>query len=553
MVRIRVVLVLLAAAAMTSELLLSTHAVNGLTPAPFLQADDTDQAIRQFVPAPSAALPENPVIDAVITSNCRFGASQTSGLADPAGWLSSLGASWYVDFAAHQPAAGTSAEYVQILRVHQNKNGCNYLSGYTSTPALTESGLGAVIKSAPGALWIIGNEPDRGPNPGNCTGGQDDTFPEIYAQAYHDAYVFIKAHDPTARVANAGLVEVTPGRLQYLDKVWQAYLGKYGTLMPVDVWNMHLYVLPEALPNGQPNGIANVALGTDAVLAIRESGNNPANCPDPKVYCWAEHDDMTAFSEQIVAMRTWMKQHGQQDKPLILSEYSQLYPFLDYDDPVNPTTCYLQDEFGGCFTPNRVSSFMTRSFDYLGSAADMALGYPLDEYRLVQRWLWFSMYWSDQGFVSNLVTPTLPGLTQQGQLFKDSVISRSAQVNLRPDNIPQVSISAPSGSGSAIITVHIYNTGTFSNASAFEVTLYSDSALTQPAGSASVATGPEGCAWRDAKATITWPGLSWGSHPFWIRVDSGNAVTESDETDNVTSSVVWVYPYGMLAPIIARQ
>jgi hypothetical protein len=92
-----------------------------------------------------------------------------------------------------------------------------------------------------------------------------------------------------------------------------------------------------------------------------------------------------------------MKEHGQQNKPLILSEYSLLYPFEDYDDPINPTQCYLQDEFGKCFTAARVSSFMTRTFQYLETATDPNLGYPLDNYRLVQQWLWFSMYYEGAG------------------------------------------------------------------------------------------------------------------------------------------------------------
>ena len=138
------------------------------------------------------------------------------------------------------------------------------------------------IRTAPGSLWIVGNEPDRGPNPEDCTRGvQDDTYPEVYARFYHDVYAFIKQRDPSAQVAIAGLVQVTPGRLQYLDKVWQEYQNGYSSAMPVDVWNMHLYILPEALPNGQPNGIANIALGTSPSLAIRESGGNPSQCSDP--------------------------------------------------------------------------------------------------------------------------------------------------------------------------------------------------------------------------------------------------------------------------------
>ena len=47
-------------------------------------------------------------------------------------------------------------------------------------------------------------------------------------------------------------------------------------------------------------------------------------CGDPLVYCFAEHDNMAIFDQQVRAMRTWMKNHGQQNKPLIISEYSLL-------------------------------------------------------------------------------------------------------------------------------------------------------------------------------------------------------------------------------------
>ncbi len=183
-------------------------------------------------------------------------------------------------------------------------------------------------------------------------------------------YSYIKRVDPTARVANAGLVEVTPGRLQYLDIVWNTFRALYGVDMPVDVWNMHLYVLPEARSNGQPNGVANIAVGTDPTLAVRESGGIASLCQAANVYCWAEHDSMSAFAGQVVAMRQWMKAHGQQQKPLIISEYSLLYPY-----ELDAGGCYLQDEYGKCFTPDRVVKFLNASMSYLETTADPALGY----------------------------------------------------------------------------------------------------------------------------------------------------------------------------------
>jgi hypothetical protein len=480
--------------------------------------------------------------------NCRYGVAK-SGF-NELSWLSTLGAGWFVDFSSHPPPLATSSEYVQVIRVLQNKVDCTYLDGYAMTPPLTEAGLGSIIAYAPGATWIVGNEPDRGPNPDKCKErGQDDTYPEVYARAYHDAYQFIKAHDPTALVANAGLVQVTPGRLQYLDKMWNAYVKTYGAPMPVDVWNMHLYVLPETTPDGLPNGTANVALGTDPALGKRESGGDPAKCPDPNVYCYAEHDDMGVFAEQVTAMRNWMKQRGQQNKPLILSEYSLLYPY-----EIDPEgSCFLQDEYEQCFTPNRVSTFMQRSFDYLESAVNPNLGYPADGYRLIQRWLWFSVNTNSTGSVSNLADGNPLALTQQGVLYRNSVIGRGSYVNLSPDPIVPLTVIARGALTSASVTVRVHNTGTTASPLPFTVTFYSDAALTKPIGSVGIPQGLAGCAGRGATATVTLADLPIGSTPFWVWVDSGGAVVESNEGDNVASGIVRVYPYGRFLPFIFRQ
>ena len=486
--------------------------------------------------------------------NCRYGATAlTAGQTD---WLASLGAGWYLDFGAHAPQPLSGVEFGQVLSVNQRKNGCTYLNGYSVSPPLTDSGLGALIASQPGALWIVGNEPDRGPNSENCLGpAQGDTYPEIYAQAYHDTYQFIKSHDATARVAIAGLVEVTPGRLQYLEKVWQTYQQRYQATIPVDVWNMHLYILPEARPDGMPNGVANVALGTDPALAIRESDNNPNRCADPAVYCWAEHDDLSVFAQQVVAMRTWMKQHGEQAKPLILTEYSQLYPFTDYDDPVNPTRCFLQDEYGKCFTQARVSSFLTRTFDYLESASDASLGYPLDGNRLVQQWMWFSVNTSGVGYVSNLVTRDLKTLTQPGETFRKVVASRATYINLAPSRVAASAglMSTPARPITATLFVAVVNSGNIQSTIPFTVTAYADKALTRPIDSAVVALGISGCIQRTARVSVKWPDLSVGTHFFWFKVDSTNAVGESAEDDNVIMGQLTIYPHGVLLPLVSRR
>lgn len=484
--------------------------------------------------------------------NCRYGVAAWGEA--QLRWLPILGVGWYLDFGAHIPNGPEGIEFVQVIHVKQNKSGCTYLSGYSVSPPLTEDGLGNLVRAHPGALWLVGNEPDRGPNPdSDCTNRvQDDTYPEVYAEAYHAVYHFIKHRDPTAQVGIAGLVQVTPGRLQYLDKVWNAYLQKFGTPMPVDVWNMHLYILPEVTWEGQPNGIANVALGTDPALGMKESGGRKERCTDPRdnIYCFAEHDNMTIFADQIRQMRAWMKAHGQQNKPLIISEYSILYPFEDYDDPNNPTTCFLQDEFGGCFTPARVSRFMTQTFDYLETAADPVLGYPLDNYRLVQQWLWFSMYYEGAGSASNLLHRDMNSLTPVGQTFANFMDHIATYTNLFLGEVahPVVFTSAPMQTVGVTLSASVYNNGNIYFRGPMTVTFYADANLTQVIGS-SVFTGTlGGCARRGITFHVFWDNLGTGAHPYWVKVE-GDEYT----ADNTAKGLVLVNPSQIFLPLVLRN
>ena len=497
------------------------------------------------------------VVDSSIKAspyNCRYGATPLSG--PQANWLSTIGTGWYLTFGT-APQAGVPAdvEFAPMIRIKQNKSGGVYLPSYTATPSLTEGGLGATITANPGALWLVGNEPDRAFQ-------QDDTYPDIYAVAYHDIYTFIKTRDPNARVALAGLVQVSPMRLQYLDLVWDAYLQKYGTPMPVDVWNMHIYVVPERKIDGG-SAPGHIALGTDPALAKLESydpdGGGPLGLKDTcalnNVYCYAEHDDITIFKEQVLAMRSWMKDHGQQNKPLILSEFSLLYPFTDVvGPPDNPTSCYLQDEFGKCFTAGRVSTFMQDTFDYLETATDPTIGYPLDNNRLVQRWMWFSVNsLMLTGQASNLVNDSSTALTPLGQVYQNEVASRSLYTNLVPDQIANLAIfsTLPSNTADADLSVTLRNIGNTETASSFEIAFYADQALTQLIGTGDVST-IGGCADTELRVETTWNDLAPGGHYYWVKVDNQNTINESDENDNVIQGTVIVDPLQIFLPTILR-
>ncbi|RMH01847.1 MAG: hypothetical protein D6706_01190 [Chloroflexi bacterium] len=491
--------------------------------------------------------------EAVATSdlNCRYGISTSDEITED--WLGIFNAGWYLNFTAF-PKRSLDSEFVHVVHIKQNKSQGQYLNSYSITPALTDADLGQLVDANPGALWILGNEPD-------VHSVQDDIYPEVYARGYHDAYSFIKQRDPSALIANGALSMATPGRLQYLDIVWDTYLEEYGEPMPVDVWTFHLYILSEKQRANGKDADGKIALGTDPALAKLDGANNPAFCPEEQTYCRAEHDSLTIFTQQVQAMRQWMKDHGQQHKPLLLSEFSILYPYVD-----DGGTCFVSDEYGKCFTPDRVNAFMDATLNYLETATDTSLGMPADNYRLVQQWLWFSMVteteestgassdFLNRGTYNTKAVGDLSVLTPVGQNFYDHMQGQSTYVNLKATQAMPVAINTSGGSVTVTLTVEIYNNGTRSITTPFDVTFYKDAALTNPIGTVTVSPTLEGCARRSYTASVSWPGLTSGKYTYWVKVDSGDVIAETNElsSDNVLSGVVLVDPENVFLPMTSR-
>ncbi|NJN54005.1 MAG: hypothetical protein HC804_04140 [Anaerolineae bacterium] len=357
-----------------------------------------------------------------------------------------------------------------------------------------------------------------------------------------------------------GLVEVTPNRLEYLDKVWASYLEQFNTPMPVDVWTFHIYVLPEARLDGQGNILgsnASIAVGTEcynnrtatACTNIKwQSGGSSTLCSQNSVYCYAEHDDIGIFVEQIIAMRQWMKAHGHQHKPLLLSEFSLLYPYV-----VEGNSCFLMDEYQGCFTPTRVNTFMQQVFNYLETAVDPNLGYALDNNRLVQQWLWYSItIESDEeaGSASRLVSLNGNGdpvaFTPMGLMYQSQVASRPLQVNLLPNHASTIAVS---GITSATISVDVINNGNKQATSDYTVTFFRDAALKDVIDSVSIPGTLNGCTLEEEVVSVIWKGLVPGVNRFWVRVLSSE---DNNPADNVTTGFVIVDPEQTFLPVIFR-
>jgi hypothetical protein len=463
-----------------------------------------------------------------IPPNCRYGVADIGAPE----FIPDLGAGWVVNFVADQyntyPAG---VDYVPIIRLKQARGALgervnNYV--ITAGGGLNDgsNGLGQRVANNPGRLWLIGNEVDRPIL-------QDDLMPDVYAMAYHDIYHFIKKRDPSARIGISGLVQVSPGRLQYLDLMWNAYIARYGHAMPVDVWNMHIYPLSEKNGDGSDSG-GGIALGTDPNIALISSGGSNLLCHLPQFLCYHEHDSMTQVQYQVTAMRQWMKNRGQQQKPLIISEYGILWPYI----PAEGGDCeFLKDELGNCFDPQRVRQFMINTFNYFQTAADPNLGYALDNNKLVQQWLWYPSFVRDAEELassSKLVNLEATGLTLMGQTFANGAASNQ-HANLIVERVTSPAVSSPTGT--ATIRVIIRNNG--NKATTQPVTLNFFNQSNNFIGSAVVPAGLGACAMYSATGTFSWTGLTTGKHPFTVQISSAE---DTNPNDNQGSGVVWMNP-----------
>ena len=161
---------------------------------------------------------------------CRFGVGAPHDIS--AYPVQDLRLGWYLDWNANfNSAPPTGMEYTPMVHVSQTD-----LDMYIYEPNQVE--LEALATSHPGMVWLIGNEPDR-------RHWQDDVEPHVYAKAYYEVYHILKTADPKAQIAAGGIVQPTPVRLLYLDMVLDSYHQLYGTAMPVDIWNIHAFILRE--------------------------------------------------------------------------------------------------------------------------------------------------------------------------------------------------------------------------------------------------------------------------------------------------------------------
>ena len=200
---------------------------------------------------------------------------------------------------------------------------------------------------------------------------------------------------------------------------------------------------------------------------------------------------------------------------------------------------------------------MTQTLDYLNnSATDSNLGYSLDNDRLIQQYLWFSVYSEDIGGVSNLVEDDLVTFTSLGQNFKNHVASEDPIQNLLIDQIDDVrAIALPGGTANAKLSVTFRNNGNTKIDQPFAVTFYEDAALSQPIATINISADVLGCTSRPYVASAEWPGLGEGQYEYWVKIDSNNDIDETPpgDIDNVGKGQVTVVENSVMLPFIHRK
>ena len=445
--------------------------------------------------------------------NCRFGITLGNHFtAFDQNDLSSLNAGWYVNWRTEESNDEPSGiEHVNMVRLEPR--GTGYLFRPEVAQLITE------VAAKPGQVWFIGNEPD--------SIWQDSLPATTYAEAYHELYYLIKGADPTARVGIGGIVQPTPLRFQYLDIVWDAYHSNYQEDMPVDIWNIHSFILRE------------VDSGYGAFIP---PGLEFAGIQEGIVYADRDQDNLTIFWQRIIDFRRWMARHGQRNKPLVITEYGVLFP-EDY-----------ADEDGNLFSQDRVSVFMRGGFDLMRNGKDAALGYLYDDNRLVQGWAWFSLDGDPLDWGGSLFDPSTGQIRDLGKTYRDYTSLLTPTVSIKPvrvNSVPAVSLFAGQPVTFTLVS-HIANSGNISSTAPITISLYegdpqSPGPLIGP--SQVITRSMAGCGGY-ATITATWPDRTAGAHPFFVQVESADGTLNIPQ---VLTSAVLVATEQVFLPVIINH
>ncbi len=321
-----------------------------------------------------------------MTQTCHFGLA----MLDP--WtsfdLSTVGFGNYVDWGTQRKVnVPANIDYIRVLYVGDN----NFLNDLASLPGMLAKNRGAV--------WIIGNEPD------SQVIYQDHISAEVYGERFYDLATLIRQDDPTATIAFGPVIQPTAVRMYYLTKALARMAQLAGGVAQAhalfDVYTIHGFILNEASlydANGK-------TVSWGAGLPV---GYDPATWPAPDLIhpewgeTWKTYD-INIFKQRLINFRQWMKDNGDQDKPLWITEFGVLFP------PMGNPYLYVSD-------PD-TANYMAQTFDLMLGYKDPALGFPVDNNRLVQKWTWFSLHHRRTVFGGTLYDPANTYSTVVGDRF----------------------------------------------------------------------------------------------------------------------------------------
>ena len=404
-----------------------------------------------------------------------------------------LGADSYVNWSVNpEPLEPQNYEHIKVIRTWGDETDVLDLRYET-----TIANLPAQIAAYPGGIWIVGNEPDT------TYETQDNLIPEVYAQRFLEISAIIRGYDPEALVGFAPIVQPSPARIYYLERVVAEMNSLLeGTEITIsstfDLWTIHAFLLNET-------GGWGTGLPTGVDLSDLDGDHQPLELD----YRYDTHS-IVLFSELIINFRQWVYDQGLGDKPLWITEYGSLMP----------TSIVPESE---------TIEYMIDTFDFLLSSKNPVSGYALDDNRLVQKWFWYSLNESIDTFGGTLFDRELSQETNIGLNFRQYDPDPTMVLQKPPDLIPVAieSISpiryAPDGIlVDYLVTIRVRNNVSADHKSNFLVSLFdsNDVLLGTASGSTMRCAG-------DGFGTLVVTGIAPGSELFDLKI----SVESSDLTD----------------------
>jgi hypothetical protein len=212
--------------------------------------------------------------------------------------------------------------------------------------------------------------------------------------------------------------------------------------------------------------------------------------------------NLTHFAGQLVTFRQWLAAKGERDKPLIVSEYAAL-----------PADFYGPGE--------AVNYVLTGTFAYMRDARSQTIGYPGDDNRLVQRWVYYSL---DDTVNSTSIMQSNGALDALGTAWIDYVANPAHGFNprtaaphfraLRTD--PAVPYSPDGNPIHVTLYPQVDNSGNVSTTVTFTAQLTDQQ---QPLSGVSQFAPLDGCGARATGSAVTFYNMQPGVHTVTVQVN----------------------------------